>query len=672
MNLRPSDFLALVGVEDPQISPDARSILYVRARLNLEKNRTERAIWRIRKDVSEAFTQGIADSAPRWSTDGRHIAFLRSDPEKKTTSLFVMSADGGEPREIAGPFARIGPAAWSPDCKRVAFSAAVAVAPAQTSVAFDEVSGARHVIALPYKSDSDGLSDGKRSQVHVATLEGEVRIVAGGAFDAGTPAWSPNGRSLVFVANPGTAEDSFANAVCAVAAEGGELRRLTTHTKASFDTPAFSRDGREIAVIVDEDENFFGRRNAQLWCIAAEGGTPRSLTPDRRFALGDAVIGDLRVHGNAPPFWMPDDEEIVIQRSHEGACTLVAYERDGSSSREIAGGELEMFAFSGARDGTLAFASTDVGDPGSIAILRRDGSMQRLANENAQWLADHPPIPPERIRPKAADGTQLDAWLLRSPGAGGPAPLVHAIHGGPHAAYGFAYFFEFQLLASLGMHVVYGNPRGSQTYGESYADAITGRFGDLDASDLLAILHAAKEQLSVDARRIAVQGGSYGGLMTTWLLGHTKEYACGVSMRAVNDYVSEATVSDIHRFILLLIGADFSDGGKRLFDSSPIRAAENVDAPLLIMHSDRDFRCPIDQGEQLFGRLRALGKTAEYVRFTGDGHDLSRNGSPRNRLLRYRALCHWLRRYLALEEMKEGAGAGWLFEPIDGELSNAN
>ena len=331
----PSDFLALVGVEDPQISPDARSILYVRSRFNVEKNRTERAIWRVRSGVAQAFTQGVADSAPRWSTDGTHIAFLRSDPEKKKTSLFIMSADGGEPREIAGPFSRIGSAAWSPDCRRIAFSAAVAVAPRDANVAFDEESGARHVLSLPYKSDADGLSDGKRSQVHVATLAGEVRVVAGGAFDTGTPVWSPDGRSLAFVANPGVAEDSFANAVCAVAADGGELRRLTTQTKAVFDTPAFSRDGREIAVLVDEDENFFGRRNQQLWCIPADGGKPRSLTPDRRFALGDHVIGDLRVHGNAPPFWMPDDEEIVIQRSHEGACTLVTYARDGSSSREI-------------------------------------------------------------------------------------------------------------------------------------------------------------------------------------------------------------------------------------------------------------------------------------------------------------------------------------------------
>jgi acylaminoacyl-peptidase len=243
---------------------------------------------------------------------------------------------------------------------------------------------------------------------------------------------------------------------------------------------------------------------------------------------------------------------------------------------------------------------------------------------------------------------------------------VHAVHGGPHAAYGCVYFFEFQLLASLGMHVIYGNPRGSQSYGESYADAITGKWGDLDAADLKVILEEGKSKTGVrDAKRIAVQGGSYGGLMTTWLLGHSKDYACGVSMRAVNDYHSEALASDIPRFLERELAVDWSDGGKRLFEMSPIRGAASIEAPLLVIHSERDFRCPIDQGEQLFSLLRQLGKDAEFVRFTGDGHDLSRTGSPRNRLLRYRAIVHWLRLHLGVDKTERGAG--WLFAPLEGE-----
>ncbi|HTX03933.1 MAG TPA: S9 family peptidase [Candidatus Acidoferrales bacterium] len=665
--LTPSDFLGLIGVEDPQISPDGRTIVYVRAQHNLDENRTERSLWRIRKTAAEPFTQGIADRAPRWSTDGTKIAFLRTNEEKET-HLFVMPADGGEPRAIAGPFKRIGGAAWSPDSLRLAFAAAVDVDGDKTTVAFDEKSGARHIVALPYKHDSIGLFDGKRMQIHVATLDGDVKVVAQGSFDAGMPAWAPDGMRIAFVANPGVGERLYANDLYDVAPDGGDLRRLTS-MDGIFDGPAYSRDGRELAFVGYEDDKIIsGARNRQLWCVAAEGGKPRSLTPDRKEHLGDAIISDMRAHENAVPFWSPDDQAIVIQRSLEGCCELVAYKRDGTASQLLVGGEMEIYAFSGARTGAIAFASSDLRDPGSIAHLRSDGTFTRYDNENAAWLKAHPPLVPERMRPKADDGTELDAWLIRAAEENGTPPLVHAVHGGPHAAYGFTYFFEFQLLAQLGMHVVFGNPRGSQSYGETYADAITGKWGDLDAADVLAILRAAKERLPIDAERIGLQGGSYGGFMTTWLLGHCKEYACGVSMRAVNEYLTEGSVNDIPGFLEYELKVDWSDGGRKLFEASPMRAVENIDAPLLIMHSERDFRCPIDQGEQLFGRLRALGKTAEFVRFANDGHDLSRNGTPRNKLLRYRALSHWLRRYLGVER-SEG-GAGWLFSPIGDESEN--
>lgn len=663
--LTPSDFLGLIGVEDPQISPDGRSVVYVRTRHNLDENRTERSLWRIRKARSEPFTHGIADRSPRWSTDGTKIAFLRTNEEKET-QLLVMPVDGGEPRAIAGPFKRMGAPVWSPDCSRLAFAAAIEMDAAQTTVAFDEKSSARHIVALPYKHDSIGLFDGKRMQIHVATLEGEVSLVARGAFDAGTPAWSPDGKRLVFVANPGIGERLYANDLYAVHIEGGELQRLTS-MDGIFDAPVFSRDGLELAFIGYEDDKVIsGARNRQLWCVPAGGGKPRSLTPDRAEYLGDATISDMRAHDTVVPYWTPDDQAIIVQRSLEGRCDLMAYKRDGSASQILAGGEMAIYAFSGARNGAIVFASTDVGDPGSIAQIEPDGTITRFTNENAAWLESHPPLVPERMRPKAVDGTELDAWFIRAPGPG-PAPLVHAVHGGPHAAYGLTYVFEFQLLAQLGMHVVYGNPRGSQSYGEPYADAIKGKWGELDASDVLAILHAAKERLPVDGDKIALQGGSYGGFMTTWLLGHCKEYVCGVSMRAVNEYITEATVNDIPNFLEDEVGADWSDGGRKLFEMSPMRAVDKIDVPLLIMHSERDFRCPIDQGEQLFGRLRALGKTAEFVRFTGDGHDLSRSGSPRNRLLRYRALSHWLRRYLGLEGST--GGAGWLFGPVADEQS---
>jgi dipeptidyl aminopeptidase/acylaminoacyl peptidase len=235
-------------------------------------------------------------------------------------------------------------------------------------------------------------------------------------------------------------------------------------------------------------------------------------------------------------------------------------------------------------------------------------------------------------------------------------------------AYGHSFFFEFQILAGTGCGVAYGNPRGGQSYGHAYADAITGDWGGIDAADVLRILDGALAGERFDRGRVGLAGGSYGGFMTTWLLGHSDRFAAGVSMRAVNDFVSEAGASDLGWFLERELGAppNLGDRGRMLFDASPMRAAPQIAVPLLIEHSERDYRCPIDQGEQLFTLLRRLGKTTtEFVRFTGDGHELSRGGRPRNRILRLRAIAHWFGRHLRPAGFVAPADeAGALFRPL--------
>jgi dipeptidyl aminopeptidase/acylaminoacyl peptidase len=221
------------------------------------------------------------------------------------------------------------------------------------------------------------------------------------------------------------------------------------------------------------------------------------------------------------------------------------------------------------------------------------------------------------------------------------------------------------MLAAHGIGVAYGNPRGSQTYGGAFADAITGDWGGIDARDVLTLLDAAEAHGEWDPKKIGVAGGSYGGFMTTWLLGRSSRFAAGISMRAVNDFVSEVGAADIGWFLERELGASWEDDGRKLFENSPMRTARRIDAPLLIVHSERDYRCPIDQAEQMFAILRRLGRPAEFVRFTGDGHNLSRTGKPRNRVLRLRAIAHWLIRHLRPNGSEPGAEhAGSLLEPL--------
>jgi dipeptidyl aminopeptidase/acylaminoacyl peptidase len=353
--------------------------------------------------------------------------------------------------------------------------------------------------------------------------------------------------------------------------------------------------------------------------------------------------------------------------SSEGSCSVVSFARDGSAHHIAVGGERDIPGFSRTNDGTIAFAYSTPVVPSEIACVDPYGNEERVTDSNP-WLADRSLRAPKRVRPQAEDGPQLDLWILE-PDVPKKAPYVLQVHGGPHAAYGFAFVFEFQVIAAHGVGVAYGNPRGSQSYGHAYADAITGDWGGRDAADVLTILDAAEKSASIDKKRIGVAGGSYGGFMTTWLLGHSNRFACGVSMRAVNDFVSEVGAADLGWFLEREVGGPWRDGGRKLFENSPMRNAHKIDVPLLIVHSERDYRCPIDQGEQLFTLLRRLGrKQTEFARFTGDGHGLSRTGKPRNRIFRLRAITHWLIRHLkpaGVEAISDEAGA--LFKPLSTE-----
>jgi len=353
--------------------------------------------------------------------------------------------------------------------------------------------------------------------------------------------------------------------------------------------------------------------------------------------------------------------------SSEGACGIAAFARDGTGHRTIAGGERNIFTFSRTPGGTIVFLFSTPLVPCEIGLLDASGAESVLTDSNP-WLAERSIRSPRRLRPRAEDGTVLDLWIL-DPNVPEGAPYVLQVHGGPHTAYGCAFMLEFQILASHGIGVAFGNPRGSQTYGSAFASAILGDWGGLDASDVLALLDALLASTPADPARIGLAGGSYGGFMTTWLLGHSSRFAAGVSMRAVNDFVSEVGASDLGWFLENELEAPWNDGGRKLFEMSPMRAAHEIHVPLLVEHSERDFRCAIDQGEQLFTLLRRLGRTqTEFVRFTGDGHGLSRGGKPRNRLLRLRAIVHWFVRYLRPAGVEPvAATAGSLFAPLPSE-----
>ena len=665
--LNPSDLFRLAMPSDPQ-APQGGRIFYVLATHDEPADEVFTAIWSARSgEAPSAFTQGKHDRAPRVSPDGKQLAFCGDRGDGKR--IYVAALGGGEPRAIGPAYDAIGGLCWSPDSQTLAYAATTPLDPATARIAHDERSGARHIRALPFKSDDDGLLDGRRK--HLFTLRtdgGEPQRLTHGDFDVADPAWSPDGRRLAFAAQIDAPETAFCADIFVVAATGGSLGKLT-RSLGPAGKPSFSGDGTRIAYVGHENgDDAGGRFNSELLIVPATGGVAVSVSGHADRPVIDYVACDTRSVGSQQaPLWGPGDRELFVLLSSDGACSIAAFAADGSGHRVVVGGERDIWAFARSADGALAFVYSSPLVPSDLSLVDADGTERALTACNP-WLAERSIRAPRRVRPVASDGQLLDLWIL-DPDEAAHAPYVLQVHGGPHTAYGFAFMFEFQMLAAHGIGVAFGNPRGSQTYGHAYADAVTGDWGGIDVSDVLALLDAAIANASIDPARIGIAGGSYGGFMTTWLLGHSKRFAAGVSMRAVNDFVSEVGATDLGWFLEREVGAPWNDGGRALFEKSPMRMAHEIDVPLLVEHSERDYRCAIDQGEQLFTLLRRLGRAkAEFVRFTGDGHGLSRSGHPRNRVLRLRAIAQWFIRYLApagFEAAPDAAGS--LFAPLTTE-----
>jgi dipeptidyl aminopeptidase/acylaminoacyl peptidase len=667
--LQPADLASMVTVGDPQITPDGRMVFFRRTAFDIARDRAAGAIWSVARDGEpSAFTGGDNDRMPRLDARGERLAFVRDDGAGGDPRIHIMALSGGEAMAIGDACPGISSLAWSPSGDRIAFTARAPFDAASAHVYLDEPSGVRHIRALPYKTDSDGLLDGRRQQVFVLDIAGgATRQRTSGDADAGAVEWSPDGTAIAYTIGA-AAEASMISDVAVVDVASGVSHRITTGDGANGGA-SFSPDGTQLAWIGHRHGND-SRYGGELFVSNVDGTNRRSLSATLDRHIGNSIGGDLRSGSSPTPRWR-DAHAVIAVVTDAGTSSLRAFDVRSGEVTVAAGGEREIYAFATTANGTLALAFSSALVPSEIALVTAEG--ERTLTDSNPWLRDKHVIAPRRIPATASDGTSLDAWLMLPADAIPGGPLVLEIHGGPHAAYGETFFLEFQILAGCGFGVVYGNPRGSAGYGQAFASAISADWGGIDASDVLAILDAGLRAAPFDTERIAAAGGSYGGFMTTWLLGHCDRFATGISMRACNDFVSFTGATDIGFFLEAELGAGVSARGMRtLFERSPMRAVEQIDAPLLIMHSERDYRCPIDQGEQLFNVLRMLGKSdAEFVRFTGDGHELSRGGTPRHRVLRLRAIANWLLRRLGVVSRSSGDDvAGWLFRPLAGEADD--
>lgn len=659
--LMPDSLLDWRYVSDPRWSPNGEFLAYVRTRTDKEGVSYNSDIWLLDSTrVERALTASAgSDLAPRWSPDGRALAFISH--RRGSAQVFVLPMNGGEARQLTDIAGSVSSIAWSPDGTRLA-------------IRMREKNAERTEGALKPAFVTDRLdlrSDGRagyrpKNRQRIAVVEfgrdwpAAATTVTDGAFDDGAPEWSHDGAYLYFSAVRKDRDDRVAEdtEIYRVPADGSGPPEPVTSRAGPDNSPLPSPDGKWLAVVgFAETDPPASYKPTDLRLIDLSGaGDARELTQDWDYGVGDSMAGDVNApaSGGARVQWAADGSALFFTAANRGQVQLMRADISTASVTAVTSfdaGELREFDVSATGTVAAVFSRPDVpADLVSFAVAAGSrGAWRQLTSVNRDLLRGVDLAVYEEVEVTSLDAIPIQAWLIR------PAsldrrrryPLIVYIHGGPHGMYGMNFFHEFQVLAAAGYVVVIANPRGSTGYGGEFGNSIQYKYPGQDFDDLMAVTDAVQERRYVDETRVGVAGGSGGGLLTTWIVGKTDRFKAASAHRSVTNWYSFVGTADYNVYFTDHWFRDFPwRDADAYLARSPISLVDNVKTPVQLIHSDTDFRTPLEQGLQYFTALRMLDKPSELVVFPGESHGLSRVGKPAHRVERLQHVLRWFDKHL--------------------------
>ncbi|HEX9944125.1 MAG TPA: S9 family peptidase [Thermoanaerobaculia bacterium] len=685
-----TDLFKFVWIADPRISPDGSQVVFVRVTVNEKKDGYDTALWIVPTDGGEParpFTSGPSDSSPRWSPDGSRIVFVRSEKkdEDSSSQLYLISTRGGEAVALTDMPQGAGAPAWSPDGKTLAFVSNANKKDLdkwrarkkdeeeqkgkegekkEKDKAEERESDVRVITRAIYRFNNAGYADPTRPS-HIwtvavpadATTSPKPKQITAGEFDEGDPVWSPDGATIYFNANP--VKESYYVApdsdLFAVPARGGAVRKVVS-IEGPIGDFSVSPDGGRIA--------FSGFLNAspershnQTDLFVAEarpGARAANLTASYDGDVGEGLAADQHAPRGGRPqpiVWSRDGRSVCVVTGERGRVNLMRFDASTGAAEPLTRGDQEVASYTASRDGSrmalVVSTPTVIGD--LYALDAATGRLTPLVRPNQDLFSQLDLTAPEEITYKSFDGREIHGFVQKPPDfkPGRRYPLILNIHGGPHAAFGYAFFHEMQWMAAKGYVVLYPNPRGSSTYGQEFGNVIQYNFPGDDAKDLLAGVDEMVKRGIADPKRLGVTGGSGGGILTNWIITQTDRFAAAASQRSIADWASFWYTADFTLFTPFWFkGAPWEDP-QDYARRSPITYANKITTPLMLIEGETDYRTPpAAGGEQMFRALKYLKKPVVMVRFPDESHDLSRSGQPWHRIERLRHILAWFDKYL--------------------------
>jgi len=688
-NITETDLYQFHWIGDTQMSPDGSRVVFVRVDVTPDHKGYATSLWLLDLNaVGEGprkLTSGTHDSQPRWSPDGKAIAFARAvekDGKTGKPQIYLLNLGGGEAESITDLPAGAADPLWSPDGKHLLITSGTTPEEWQKHESKPDASKSpdalkskeeppesdvRVITRAVYRMNGEGYLDFDHPE-HFWRMDlaadgkwSKPKQLTWGRLGDSDPVWAIDGSRIYFLRE--TSDEPYyepsKSALYSVAEGGGEATLVAT-IPFGIGGMAISPDGAQVAFRGATNVPARSYSEPHLWTLALKtGAEAKNITQNYDYDMGASIGGDNRAPraaGGTTPIWL-DDHTLLDVSTKEGRANLVKVNASTGGVTEFTSGNqtIELFIASADHAKMVALVSTPlmIGDLYSIAP---DGKEQQLTHVNDELFSQLNLAPPEEITYKSFDGKQIQAWVQK-PSDFDPHkkyPLILNIHGGPHAAYGYVFDHEFLFMAAKGYVVLYPNPRGSTSYGQDFGNIIQYHYPGDDYKDLMAGVDELIHRGYIDDRKLGVTGGSGGGLLTDWTVTQTTRFVAAVSQRDISDWTSWWYTDDFTLFQPTWFKGPPFEMPEDFRARSPITYANNIKTPMMFILGEADYRTPpTSGGEQLFRMLKFRHINTVMVRFPGESHELSRSGMPVHRIERLDHITGWFDKYLMNESKPE-------------------